>query len=157
MRNTYRVLKMNFPQLNLKQITEDDLWAFVERHEIRVERRMLGVNGYFGKYTPKRKRKPRGLILIDETLRWFEFLSTFLHEVGHYCLHEPRGNREVLFSRRETDVETKQDKEADFFMLLALIPKKTLFEMSQTPFEDLHPYTQEILIKRKKIFDSYGY
>ncbi len=147
-----RRLKTIFPGLNRFEFTEDDCWRFVEKNKILVRRANLEVPAYTGK-TKVRGRK-RYYILIDARLRGVEFLRVFLHEIGHVVLHEPRGSLEVLYFKHERDIETKQETEADVFMLLAMIPKRRYLELKQMPPDQLHPLTAELLILREKLYEK---
>ena len=147
-------LKIIFPDLNRREFTEDDCWKFVRKNKVIVRLAPLLVQGYYGK-TVIRKRK-RSYIFLDEKMKGMLMLKTFLHEIGHVCLHEPRGKIEVLYSRRESDCETRQDKEADIFMLLAMVPKQKLIELQQTPFEEIHPFMTNILLQRQTLWEKTG-
>lgn len=151
MRHILKRLKQIFPELNRLEFSEEDCWRFVEKRNITVRRIPLEVDGYFGKTYVRRKK--RYYILLDEKLKGIEFVKAFLHEIGHALLHEPRGNREVLYLRRENAMETQQESEADVFMLLAMVPKKRFLELKQTPFDQLHPFTAELLVRRQKLYE----
>jgi hypothetical protein len=144
-------LKTIFPGLNRREFTEDDCWRFCRKNKVLVRRAPLEVRGYTGKTTVRNCK--RYYILIDEKLRGVELLKTFLHEIGHIALHEPRGNLDVLFLRRENSFETKQEIEADVFMLLALIPFYRYCELKKTPPEEFHPSLPELLLRRDKLYE----
>lgn len=148
--HTLKRLKAIFPSLNRWAFTEDDCYQICRSRKIIVKRAPLEVHGYSGKMLYRKQK--RYYILIDEKLKGIEFLRAFLHEIGHILLHEPRGNLEVLYLKRDIDIETKQEAEADVFMLLAILPKKRFFELRETPFELLHPFTVELLKKREKLY-----
>lgn len=145
-------LKKTFPWINRKPANETDCWQIVNRFKIVVRFAPLEVRGYYGKTVIRNKK--RYYIFLDERLRGVELLRAFLHELGHALLHEPQSNLEVLYSRRETSFQTKQDFEADVFMLLAMLPFKRFLELKAMPEDELHPFTVEILKMREVLHEK---
>lgn len=154
MRHSLNRLKWIFPWLNRREATELDCWRFVERRKIMVRLAPLVVHGYYGKTIVR--KKSRDYILIDEKLTGIEFLKAFLHEIGHVCLHEPNGKREVLYLKKGSVIYGKHELEADLFMLYSLIPRSKLWEYANTPFEEIHPMVIEMLIRRQRFYESLG-
>lgn len=147
-------LREVFPTLNVREFTEVDCWAFVKKHKIAVKRAPLEVEGYTGIRFVRGKK--RYYMMIDERLDGVHFLKAFLHEIGHVVLHDPRGSLEVLYLKRDHAPESKQEAEADIFMLLAILPKKRFLELSRMQPDELHPFPVELLLRRRKLFEQIG-
>ena len=132
---------------NQKPLNETDFFKFCQRFKIKVIEMPLQVDGFY--YCVKGKH----YIAINKRLRADKKLFVMFHEFAHFVYHVPDTNVTANFSR-VGDRNFKED-EADLFALCALIPKvwvetKTLQELVEDEF-----LSEEIVWKRKEIYENY--
>ncbi len=142
-------IKEVFPDFNEREHTADDFWRVAKQNKIIVREEPLLIDGYFKVY------RKRPYILINSNLPEFERLLTAFHELTHYLLDAPYKKSSVLLYRDVQKLESIQEQRAEEIALVLLIPKWKLLELEETPFEDLHPYTQQLLVKRQRIFEKH--
>ena len=132
---------------NEKQLTEQDFFKLCRKYKVKVVEMPLQVDGFY--YCVKGKH----YIALDSKLRAVERLFTMFHEFAHFIYHVPDTNVTANFSR--VGERNFKEEEADLFALCALIPKdwvenKTLKELLEEEF-----LPEEMLWKRKEIYDKY--
>lgn len=114
------------------------------------------ILGYYA--TRRSKRSLEKFMMINARIN-SEPEKTFvgLHELGHHFLHAPITWRQPLRCIRSSSLtQSKYDKEADAFALIAMVPLWLLLEMQDTNFANIDPALVPFLIKRQKLWELHG-
>jgi Zn-dependent peptidase ImmA (M78 family) len=139
-----------FPDFNKREHLAEDFWLLAKSEKIVVKEERLLIQGYYKVY----KKKP--VILINSDLPPLEWLKTAFHEITHHILDSPYKKSSILLYRDVQKLENKQEERAEAVALILLVPQWKLKELENTPFDQLHPYTQELLTRRQYVFRKYG-
>jgi Zn-dependent peptidase ImmA (M78 family) len=152
--HSLELLKQKIPGFNKRQQTVDDFWRIVKRERIYVQFWKLrkGTKGFYG--LNRRYKRPVKYIVISYDAITEDWLATAFHELIHHFLHAPFSSQEVYFSNHKK--KGREDREAERFARMMIIPKPLLLELMHTPFEEIVGYSRELLIERKKDFELYG-
>ena len=143
-------IKEVFPDFNERPHDESDFWRAAKKERVIVREEPLLIDGYYKVC----RNKP--YILINSELAAVDWLLTAFHELAHHLLDAPYKKSSVLLYRDLQVFESKQERRAEQVALVLLVPQKQLAELENTPFDELHPYTQKLLIKRQRIYEEYG-
>jgi Zn-dependent peptidase ImmA (M78 family) len=143
-----KIIKV-FPDFNKREHDANDFWRVAKKEKIIVTEEPLLIPGYY----KVEKRKP--YILINSNLSPFDWILTAFHELTHHILDVPYKKNSILLYRNVQRLESIQESRAEEIALMLLIPLKRLEELEKTPFDQLHPFTQKLLVKRQRIFESY--
>ncbi len=142
-------IKVPFPQFNEREHDADDFWRLAALEKIKVSEERLLINGYYKVCN----KKP--CILINSDLPPMEWLITAFHELVHHYLDVTYKKSSVLLYRDLQKIESKQEERAEDIAHILVVPAFKLKELELTPFDQLHPFTQKVLIKRQRIFEKY--
>lgn len=147
-------LKKKIRGFNTKQFTADDFWVVIKKERIIVHFWPLqpSVNGFYG--VNRKYKRTFKYIVIDSKLWPNNWLSVAFHELIHHFLHQPAANLTVYFSKSNTS--GKQDREADMFSLMMLIPKPLLLEMMEPNCDDIYQFSSEDLHARLAVYKTFG-
>lgn len=152
----YSQIKDLYNHFDKRQHSYDDFEVLAKRENVKI--RLVEypehIKGYY--CIRKNKKYTEKFIVINKNLSSFEKLYVAFHEWAHSRLHVPFNAREYFYCSLHEKTHEKQEKEADTIALIMLIPRWLLFQLQDTPFDELHPYTQEILIKRQKLYEDQG-
>ncbi len=138
-----------FPDFNEREHNANDFWRIAKLEKIVVEEEPLLIPGYY----QVKKKKP--YILINSNLSPFDWLLTAFHELTHHLLDVPYKKSSILLYRNAQLLESIQEKRAEEIALMLLVPLKMLEELEKTPFDQLAPFTQKLLVKRQRIFEKH--
>lgn len=149
-------MKKVFKKLNEREFNFEDFQKITKRQRIAVATYSMheNVRGYYTNEIRKVYRKK--CIVLNEKLSEFERLYVAYHELAHHFLHVSSSSKQTYFCRLNELSESKYDAEADAIALIMLIPKKLLLELYQTSFENINPFFQGLLLRRKAIYDTSG-
>lgn len=156
MKNSLTVLQTKIPGFNQKVQGENEFWRIVRRERIIVRFWKLppGGNGFYGVNRGYR-RAYRFIVVDSELYDRGEWLPTAFHELIHHFLHVP-ADKLVVFWSRAGD-QKRQDRHADVFSLIMRLPLPLFLELTDTPFDEIHGFTRDEMIARKRIYETYGY
>lgn len=143
-------IRRYFPEFNLRPHDEKDFWRVAKQLKIIVDEQPLLIEGYY------EYRNKKHYILINTNQSKYEWLLTAFHELTHRLLDAPYKKSSILLKRDLEKLKQKQERRAEDIALIFLIPKNMLFELQNTPFDELHPFTQKSLVHRQKVFERYG-
>ncbi|MEQ1762853.1 MAG: ImmA/IrrE family metallo-endopeptidase [Pyrinomonadaceae bacterium] len=153
--NTYPLMEKAVKGFNEKRQTSEDFHRILDDEDIYLDFWKLaeGVNGFYG--VNRLHKKPRRYIVIDERLHQNDsWLLTGFHELVHHFLHVPQTSFEVYYSK--CNVARREEREADRYALLMLIPLPLLKEMMQPGCDLIYQFSAENLSDRLKINEQYG-
>ncbi len=142
-------IKEVFPEFNQREHTADDFWFVAKKEKIWVKEEPLLIPGYYQVC----KNKP--CILINSNLSAFDWLLTAFHELTHHILDVPYKKSSILLYRKVQRLQNIQERRAEEIALILLVPKIMLEKLENTPFDQLHPFTQKLLVKRGRIFEKH--
>lgn len=147
-------MKKLFAKFNEKAYAFDDFLRICRRERINVVTYKMpeSVRGY---YCSERKRIYRKKwIVFNELLTETQRLYVAYHELAHHFLHVQLASKQTFYCRLARLEETRHDCEAEAISLMFILPAAKLVELYETPFDELYPFTQEMLIKRQRIFEQ---
>lgn len=152
----YSHLKDLYHHFDKRQHTYEDFEVLAKREnvKIRLVEYPAHIKGYY--CIRHQKRYTEKFIVINSNLSQFEKLYVAFHELAHCLLHVPFNSRDYFYCSLHKKTHQRQEKEADSVALIMLIPRWLLFQLYDTPFDELHPYTLEILKKRQKLYEEQG-
>lgn len=129
---------------NEKPLTEADFYRLCQRFRITVEEIPLRVSGFY--YCVM----GRHYIAIDRGLRGKQKLFVMFHEFAHFLMHAPNTNETASY--HGVGRQTRKEREADLFALVALIPQHWL--ETRTPDELIadEGITSDMLRERMELF-----
>ena len=147
-------LKKAIPGFNKKIFTADDFWRLARREGIRVDFWKLtrNIHGFYG--VNRRYKKPVRYIVINPCNLPDRWLYVGFHELIHHFLHAPVTELEVYFSKDHASA--RQEREADMFARMLLIPKPLLLELVETPFEEIIGLSEKDLRARWTDYQRIG-
>jgi len=132
---------------NKRPLVEADFYRLCRRFGLTVHDSPMGVEGFYYRLLG------RDFIAIDSKLSGLQKLAVLFHELGHFLLHIPRSGPAVNF--HAVGHPTRQEREADFFALCALMPRPLIENRSQT--ELLHEgFSREMIETRLAIFERHN-
>lgn len=137
-----------FPQLNKREHDDNDFWRVSKDRKIIVNEEPLLIDGYYS----IKKGKP--IILINKNLHGLAWRVTAFHELIHDILDVPVPKTDITLYRNAQEIEKIQDKRAEAFALMLAIPKHILFQMQQTPFEQIDIAKRELLKQRQYFYEQ---
>lgn len=143
-------IKEEFPEFNLRPHNEQDFWKAAKRLEIIVKETPLLIEGYY------RYKNRRHYIIINSSLNRIDWLLTVFHELTHRILDVPYKRSKILLKRDLEQIRLKQETRAEDIAAMFVIPQKMLFELRNTPFEEIPTVLQKPLIRRQRVFENYG-
>lgn len=108
-------LKRCVRDLDKRPLTSVDFYRLCRREKIKVIEIPLSVPGFYVVC------KGKAYIYLNNRLRGIAWLLAAFHELGHHFLHAPPFATVALFYQLKPD--TKQEKEAQAFAIIALIPE----------------------------------
>lgn len=135
----YSRIKQLVPEFNRATFTRRQIAALALKFNCEIYERKQKKFGY---YVPD---KSGDYIFIDSRISAPFYFEVLFHEIVHLLIHYP-----CEFLTR------KQDFEAENLALVFLVPKRTLFEYHQTPFDHIDKRLIPYLIRRQRIFEHYG-
>ncbi len=147
-------MKKIFRKFGDKEYTFDDFCRIARRERINLSTYKMheSVRGY---YCSERRRVYRKkFIVFNETLSQSERLYVAFHELAHHFLHSNYTNRELFYCRAKQLTDSAQDAQAEAAALVMIIPARRLLELADTPFDEIHGFAPEMLIKRQRIFEN---
>jgi Zn-dependent peptidase ImmA (M78 family) len=112
-----------------------------------------------GYYTTRRTRKQTKKFMMINSAIDTEAEKTFtgFHELGHHFLHAPLNWRQPLHCIRNVKVtQSKYDREADAFALIAMVPQWLLFELRDAGCSNITAELAPFLVKRQKLWELHG-
>ncbi len=139
-----QLIKKKLPEWNERVLTDDDLYDFCQRGNVRIVESDLFKHK--GEYSI---RKNVNFILLQKNLKQSEKLWVGFHELGHHLLHYPVPH---YFSK---GLCRKMDKEANFFAAIALLPTNIIKKRTFVEILEDYNYPKGLIIIRKEIYDSY--
>ncbi|MBS4027204.1 MAG: hypothetical protein KGZ58_01095 [Ignavibacteriales bacterium] len=143
-------IKETFPFINEKAYTSNDFWRVAKSLKIIVKEEPLLIDGYY------KVEKGKPVILINIDLPPVEWTLTAFHELVHHLLDFPYKKSSVLLYRDVQKMQSIQEERAEAIALILMIPILKLKELEETPFDQPHPFTQKVLVKRQRIFERFG-
>lgn len=143
-------IKETFPDLNERDHTSNDFWRAAKSLKILVKEEPMLIPGYYKVF----RNQP--VILLNSDLPPMEWLLTAFHELTHHLLDFPYKKSSVLLYRDVQKLQSIQEERAEAVALILLVSIPKLRELEGTPFDQLHPFTQKVLIKRQRVFEKFG-
>lgn len=137
-----------FPRVNEIIHTDDDFWRAAKDRKIIVREEPMLIDGYYKFY----KKKP--YILINSNLKGMEWTRTAFHELTHDIFDVTEKKSSIKLYRNAQQLEHIREQRAEAIAALLLVPKWKLYELYETPFDQLSPFTQSLLLIRKKLHDD---
>ena len=133
---SYQALLSRVASLNRRTHVEADFKRICERINCEFVFRKQNKNGYFvadecGDY-----------IFIDSRIRGLTRLDVLFHELTHAILHHP-----CAF------LDFRQQKQAQIFALIFMIPKRKLFECMKLSFDEIDYRLLPYLKRRLRVFE----
>lgn len=141
-------LVKSIPQLNRRELTEDDFYKLCRKEKIILGELPLQET-IFGYYT---NHAGKSYIIINSKLPKFRWLEVAFHELGHHYLHAPV-TQSVFFNSNK--LFPKQEQEAQILAVLALIPLPVLQKIEEDP-DIMFDYPLHLIEERIKIFKEHG-
>lgn len=146
-------IKENCAEWNARQLTETDFYDFCQRHDILVIETPL-------RYQIKAMLwfvENEYVATINSRLHGVPRLFAMWHEIGHFILHSPNKTIGTYFWGNEriySHQNRREENQADFFALCALIP---FMSVSTKSFNELldEGFTEKQLQKRKEIYEKF--
>ena len=108
----YKKLKIGW---NERPLTEADFHRLCRRHKVTVQELSLRVSGFYYSMLGGH------FIAIDSKLPARKKLFVMFHEFAHFLMHAPDQN--ATASYHGVGRQTRKEREADLFALVALIPR----------------------------------
>jgi Zn-dependent peptidase ImmA (M78 family) len=133
---------------NERPLSEADFHRVCRRYGITVEELPLRVSGFYYCVSG------RHFIAIDSKLPARRKLFVMFHELAHYLMHAPDQN--ATASYHGVGRQTRKEREADRFALVALIPKAWLETRSADEMIRDEGVTAEELVLRYALFEAHG-
>lgn len=133
---------------NDRPLTEADFHRLCRRFKITIEELPLRVSGFYYCVSG------RHFIAIDSKLPTRQKLFVMFHELAHYLMHAPDQN--ATASYHGVGRQTRKEREADAFALIALIPKIWLETRSPDEMIRDEGVTPDELASRYALFESHG-
>lgn len=143
-------IKKYFPEFNERAHDENDFWRIAQKTKTVVRVEPLLIEGYY------EYKNRKHCILINSNLSYFEWLLTAFHELTHRILDAAWKKSNVLLKRDVEKLKQKQEQRAEDVALILLIPKQMLFDLQNTPFEEVNPFLQKYLPRRQEVFRKKG-
>ncbi|MGH9949446.1 MAG: ImmA/IrrE family metallo-endopeptidase [Pyrinomonadaceae bacterium] len=133
---------------NERPLTETDFYKLCRRFKITVDEIPLRVSGFY--YCVM----GRHFIAIDSKLPPKKKLFVMFHEFAHFLMHAPNTNETASY--HGLGRQTRKEREADMFALVALIPRDWL--TSRTPDELIadEGFSADELRQRFALFENFG-
>ena len=133
---------------NERPLRETDFYRLCRRHRITVDELPLRVSGFYYGVSG------RHFIAIDSKLPARKKLFVMFHEFAHDLMHAPDHN--ATASYHGVGRQTRKEREADHFALVALIPR--IWLKTRTPDEIIadEGVTAGELATRFSLFETYG-
>jgi len=133
---------------NERPLTETDFYKLCRKHKITAEEIPLTVSGFY--YCVMGKH----FIAIDTKLSPAKKLFVMFHEFAHFLMHAPNYNETASF--HGVGNQTRKEREADAFALVALIPK--IWLETRTPDELIadEGITADMLRDRVELLRRHG-
>lgn len=139
---------------NKRIFTKDDFLRITRREGIRVYFWHLkkNINGFYG--LNRRCKRPTKYIIINDRLLPDRWLFTGFHELIHHFLHAPQVNIDVYYSKLHAS--TREEKEADMFARMMMIPKPLLLELLSASQDELVAFDLTALELRMSDLSNFG-
>jgi len=133
---------------NERPLTETDFHRLCRKYKIKVEEMPLSAGGFYYRLLGK------DFIAIDSKLSHPKKLFVMFHEFAHFLMHAPGHNATANF--HGVGKQTRYEREADAFALVALIPRAWL--ETRTPDELIadEGITAAMLRERVELFRRHG-
>ena len=141
----YKQLKIGW---NDRPLSEVDFYAFCRRNKITVQELPLRVSGFYYSMLG------RHFIAIDSRLTARKRLFVMFHELAHYLMHVPDDN--ATASYHGIGRQTRKEREADAFALVALIPRTWLETRSPEEMVAEEGVTVDEMAARYALFETHG-
>lgn len=141
----YRQLKIGW---NERALTEADFHRLCRRFRVTVQELPLRVSGFYYSMLGGH------FIAVDSKLPPRQKLFVMFHEFAHFLMHAPDQN--ATASYHGVGRQTRKEREADVFALVALIPR--LWLETRTPDEIIadEGVTADELAVRFSLFETHG-
>ena len=133
---------------NERPLTEADFHRLCRRFRITAEELPLRVSGFYYCVAG------RHFIAIDSKLPPRKKLFVMFHELAHYLMHVPDQNATANY--HGVGRQTRKEREADAFALVALIPKIWLETRSPDEMIRDEGVTPGDLAVRYALFETHG-
>lgn len=133
---------------NERPLTEADFYKLCRRFKITVDELPLRVSGFY--YCVM----GRHFIAIDSKLGRRKKLFVMFHELAHFLIHAPNTNETASYHGLRP--QSRKEREADIFALVALIPRRWL--ETRTPDELIadEAISPDELRQRFELFETHG-
>jgi Zn-dependent peptidase ImmA (M78 family) len=139
-------IRFHFPEWNKRVLIEDEVIDFCRSPgAVILETDLIDD---LGEYRVHRDVQP--FILIHKFIARRYRLWVLMHEAAHFILHP---TAYAKFS--DSNLRRKIEKEANFFAAVALIPQYLLRTKTLCEIEDEFGYLRQMIMLRKRIFDTY--
>jgi len=134
---------------NERPLTEADFYRLCRRHKVTVQELSLRVSGFYysllgGHY-----------IAIDSKLPARKKLFVMFHEFAHFLMHVP-DQKNATASYHGVGHQTRKEREADIFALVALIPRSWLTSRTADDIIADEGVTPDELAARFSLFETHG-
>jgi Zn-dependent peptidase ImmA (M78 family) len=141
----YKKLKVGW---NERSLTEADFHRLCRLHKVTVQELPLRVSGFYYSMLGGH------FIAIDSKLPPRKKLFVMFHEFAHFLMHAPDQN--LTASYHGVGRQTRKEREADVFALVALIPKVWLETRAPDEMVRDEGVTADELAARYALFETYG-
>ncbi|HEX3560403.1 MAG TPA: ImmA/IrrE family metallo-endopeptidase [Pyrinomonadaceae bacterium] len=143
-------IKRALPDFGERPFTAEDFRRACRRLKVKAHTIPLNVDGFY-MFT----KRGGAHIYINARLCGLRWLYVAWHELMHHVLHAPPDVTVAFFCNVRPD--SKEDREAEVFASVALLPEAKLRRMLQAPPEEWEPgFTQQMIEFRLKVLDTYG-
>lgn len=143
--NKFANLKIGW---NERPLNEADFYRLCRRYRITIDELPLRVSGFYYCVSG------RHFIAIDSKLPVRKKLFVMFHEFAHYLMHAPDQN--ATASYHGVGRQTRKEREADIFALVALIPRTHLETRSADELIADEHVTPDELRQRFLLFETHG-
>ncbi len=134
---------------NKRPLNTQDFYRICRRERVRVHELPLRVAGFYMVI----KGKPH--IYLNNRLRGLAWLQAAFHELGHHLLHAPVPGSSTAAYFYQLTPNTKEEKQAEAFAAVALIPELLLRKNSTWELQEEYGYPSELLWLRREIYERY--
>ncbi len=135
---------------NAETLSEEYFFELCKRFDISVsEDRLYDSDGFY--FCLKGKH----FISIDKRLKHPKRLFVMWHEFAHFLHHTPSLNETASFHGLHT--KNVQEREADIFATVALIPIEFFRTKTISELIDEEGLSQELIAARQQIWEIFGF
>jgi len=133
---------------NERPLTEADFYRLCRKFKITCEEIPLSVSGFY--YCVM----GRHFIAIDSKLGQRKKLFVMFHEFAHYPMHAPNTNETASYHGLRP--QSRKEREADIFALVAIIPRRWLESRTADELIADEGVSPDELRKRFELFEMHG-